>query len=152
VSAQAADSPAAPRALGLAVVVFAATVIVAVGAFLITQRVKHLPTPIARFEVGPIVKVPGGRERIAVQLASPDTVEMTIVDGGGRTVATVARGIPLSPAQTLVVRWDGREGSNSLALISGGKVVRVHPIRHDRTKEHGAFATPNGRPRKARPA
>lgn len=29
-----------------------------------------------------------------------------------------------------------------------GKVVRVHPIRHDRSKEHGAFATPKGRPRK----
>ena len=30
---------------------------------------------------------------------------------------------------------------------SNGKVVRVHQIRHDRSKEHGAFATPNGRPR-----
>ena len=29
-----------------------------------------------------------------------------------------------------------------------GQIVRVHPIRHDRAKEHGAFATPNGRPRK----
>jgi hypothetical protein len=24
--------------------------------------------------------------------------------------------------------------------------VKVHPIRHDRAKEHGAFAIPNGRP------
>ena len=30
------------------------------------------------------------------------------------------------------------------------EIVRVHPIRHDRAKEHGAFATPNGRPRKPR--
>jgi hypothetical protein len=27
------------------------------------------------------------------------------------------------------------------------EIVRVHPIRHDRAKEHGAFATPNGQPR-----
>jgi hypothetical protein len=33
-----------------------------------------------------------------------------------------------------------------------GKVIREHPIRHDRAKEHGAFATPNGRPRKAKSA
>jgi transposase InsO family protein len=36
----------------------------------------------------------------------------------------------------------------SVQLSYEGKVVRVHPIRHDRAKEHGAFATPNGRPRK----
>jgi len=38
----------------------------------------------------------------------------------------------------------------SVQLSVDDKVVRVHPIRHDRTKEHGAFATPNGRPRKAK--
>jgi hypothetical protein len=27
-----------------------------------------------------------------------------------------------------------------------GTVIREHPIRHDRAKEHGAFATPAGRP------
>jgi hypothetical protein len=40
----------------------------------------------------------------------------------------------------------------SVQLSVDGKVIRVHPIRHDRTKEHGAFATPHGRPRKARTA
>jgi hypothetical protein len=28
-----------------------------------------------------------------------------------------------------------------------GAVVKEHPIRHDRSKEFGAFSTPNGRPR-----
>ena len=37
--------------------------------------------------------------------------------------------------------------AGSVQLTSQGKVVRVHPIRHDRAKEHAAFATPNGRPR-----
>jgi hypothetical protein len=48
--------------------------------------------------------------------------------------------------------WGGR--SVEVAIVAGsvqisehGKVIRVHQIRHDRSKEHGAFATPNGRPR-----
>jgi hypothetical protein len=27
-----------------------------------------------------------------------------------------------------------------------GKIIRVHPIRHDRSRELGAFANPKGRP------
>jgi hypothetical protein len=49
-------------------------------------------------------------------------------------------------------RWRGR--SAQVCLVAGsvqfsieGQIVRVHPIRHDRAKEHGAFATPHGRPR-----
>jgi transposase InsO family protein len=48
--------------------------------------------------------------------------------------------------------WGGR--SVDVAIVAGsvqisehGTVIRVHQIRHDRAKEHGAFATPNGRPR-----
>jgi transposase InsO family protein len=36
--------------------------------------------------------------------------------------------------------------ANSVQVAANGKVIRVHQIRHDRSKEHGAFATPNGRP------
>ena len=36
----------------------------------------------------------------------------------------------------------------SVQLTVAGKVVRIHPARHDPAKEHGAFATPKGRPRK----
>ena len=41
--------------------------------------------------------------------------------------------------------------AGSVQLSSGGKVIRVHPIRHDRTKEHGAFAVPAGRHRRTTP-
>jgi hypothetical protein len=44
------------------------------------------------------------------------------------------------PAQVCVV-------AGSVQLSIDDQIVRVHPIRHDRAKEHGAFATPNGRPR-----
>jgi transposase InsO family protein len=36
----------------------------------------------------------------------------------------------------------------SVQLSIDGKVIRVHPIRHDRAKELGAFANPKGRPRR----
>jgi hypothetical protein len=42
--------------------------------------------------------------------------------------------------------------AGSVQLAVEGRVVRVHPIRHDRAKELGAFATPNGRPRKTQSA
>ncbi len=40
--------------------------------------------------------------------------------------------------------------ADSVQLAFNGTAVRVHPIRHDRAKEHGAFATANGRPRQPR--
>ncbi len=49
-------------------------------------------------------------------------------------------------------RWRGRQAqvaivADSVQISCDGQIVRTHPIRHDRTKEYGAFATPNGRPR-----
>jgi hypothetical protein len=49
-------------------------------------------------------------------------------------------------------RWRGRTVqvcivAKSVQLSCDNQIVRVHPIRHDRAKEHGAFANPNGRPR-----
>jgi hypothetical protein len=50
-----------------------------------------------------------------------------------------------------------RRRSAQVAIVGGsvqlsvdGLVVRVHPIRHDPAKEHGAFANPKGRPPKPR--
>jgi transposase InsO family protein len=38
--------------------------------------------------------------------------------------------------------------AGSVQLSKDGKVIRVHPIRHDRTRELGAFANPQGRARR----
>ena len=35
--------------------------------------------------------------------------------------------------------------AGSVQLSKDGKVIRVHPIRHDRSRELGAFANPKGR-------
>jgi transposase InsO family protein len=37
---------------------------------------------------------------------------------------------------------------DSVQISFEGQLVRTHPIRHDRAKEHGAFANPGGRPRR----
>ena len=38
--------------------------------------------------------------------------------------------------------------AGSVQLSQDGKVIRIHPIRHDRTRELGAFANPKGRARR----
>jgi hypothetical protein len=34
--------------------------------------------------------------------------------------------------------------AGSVQLSRDGKVIRIHPIRHDRARELGAFANPKG--------
>ena len=51
--------------------------------------------------------------------------------------------------------WRGKQVevsivAGSVQIAYAGTIVRTHAIRHDRTKEHGAYATPHGRPRKPR--
>ena len=38
--------------------------------------------------------------------------------------------------------------AGSVQLSKDGQVIQVHPIRHDRSRELGAFANPKGRPRR----
>jgi transposase InsO family protein len=35
---------------------------------------------------------------------------------------------------------------DTVEISAGGEVLKVHPIRHDRSREHGAFANASGRP------
>jgi hypothetical protein len=42
--------------------------------------------------------------------------------------------------------------AGSVQLSVDDRVIRVHPIRHDRARELGAFANPKGRPRHGKPA
>jgi transposase InsO family protein len=41
---------------------------------------------------------------------------------------------------------------DTVHISATGALVRTHPIRHDRSKEHGAFANPSGRPRRTNAA
>ena len=86
-----------------------------------------------------------GTEGWSITAASSGMSVVRSVDGGGS--------ISFAGAAYRVGRsW--RRTSVEVAIVAGsvqisenGKVIRVHQIRHDRSKEHGAFATPNGRPR-----
>ena len=83
----------------------------------------------------------------------PPTTGMSVtrrVDGGG-TVSFAGAGYRVGRS------WRRQQVevaivAGSVQISSAGKVIRVHAIRHDRSKEHGAFATPQGRPRKAKVA
>jgi transposase InsO family protein len=36
----------------------------------------------------------------------------------------------------------------TVEISIGEELIRTHPIRHDRTREHGALSNPGGRPRR----
>jgi hypothetical protein len=40
----------------------------------------------------------------------------------------------------------------TVEISIGSELIRTHPIRHDRTREHGALANPGGRPRRVNAA
>jgi transposase InsO family protein len=75
----------------------------------------------------------------------------------GLTVTRLANGIGTvtfaGTTYTAGRRWartpiDVTIVAGSVQLSKDGKVIRVHPIRHDRARELGAFAIPKGRPRR----
>ena len=71
------------------------------------------------------------------------------VDGGGSiSFAAASYRVGRSWARTSV---EVAIIASSVQISAHGKVIRVHPIRHDRSKEYGAFSTPNGRPRNRNP-
>jgi len=37
---------------------------------------------------------------------------------------------------------------DSVEIAQGGRLIKTHAARHDRSKEHGAFSTPAGRPQR----
>ena len=103
-----------------------------------------------------------------VQRHKPDTTTAAVPRQGRRTPRAATTGIVVtrmvdasgyvSFAGTMYRAgrsWRGKEVevsivAGSVQMAHQGTIVRTQPIRHDRAKEHGAFATPHGRPRKPR--
>ena len=77
------------------------------------------------------------------------TVTRRVDQGGSVSFAGAGYRVGRSWARQLV---DVAIVAGSVQISAKGKVIRVHAIHHDRSKEHGAFATPQGRPRKAQVA
>jgi hypothetical protein len=109
------DSAERPGAGRLAAGVFALLVIACFIAFFITQRVKHTPTAVQRFELTssftPGSSGSGGEEHISFKLAKADRVTVAIVNSAGNTVATLVREHPVARYKQFYLRWNGRTGT-----------------------------------------
>ncbi len=117
-AAQPASGRVQPAGAGpepLAAAVFAALVLACFGAFFLTQRLKHTPTLVQRFErtptFAPLSADPEQRqERLSFKLSHADRVTVAIVDSRGSTIATLVRDYPVPRYKQLSLRWNGRRG------------------------------------------
>jgi hypothetical protein len=95
--------------------VFAVLVVACFGAFFLTQRLKHTPTVVQRFELSPSfspgAREPGGLEEISFKLSHADDVTVTIVDSSGADVATLVHNHPVVRYKQFSLRWAGHLGS-----------------------------------------
>jgi hypothetical protein len=106
-------SPKQPEPL--ARIVFAVLVLACFGAFFLTQRLKHTPTAVQRFELTPsFAPTSAGarrQERISFKLAHADEVTVAIIDANGDVVATLLRDHPVARYKQFSLRWNGRRGT-----------------------------------------
>jgi len=113
----------------LASAVLACLVLACLGAFFLTQRLKHTPTAVQALELTPVFSpYPGShlkQEAISFKLKRADEATVTIVDSEGDVVATLVRRRPLPRYKQFSLRWNGRRG-----------VARRYQLTH----------APNGRP------
>jgi hypothetical protein len=105
----------------LAGAVFALLVVACFAAFFVTQRLKHTPTVVQRFELSPSF-TPGaageaGQEAISFKLSQADDTTVTIVDVSGNTVATLVRDHPVARYKQFSLRWNGRRGTARRARV-----------------------------------
>lgn len=105
-----------PAADPLARAVFALLVLACFAAFFVTQRLKHTPTAVQRFErtlsFAPRSADPEKRqEHISFKLASAGDVTVAIVDSNLNVVATLVRDYPVPRYKQFSLRWNGRRGA-----------------------------------------
>lgn len=128
----AAQRASAPGSDPLARMVFALLVLACFAAFLITQRLKHTPTAVQKFELTPFFSpYPTGHIKqaaISFKLAHAEDVTVTIIAADGDTVAKLVRDHPVARYKQFSLRWNGRRGSAkrfSTTTTPGGLPVLV---------------------------
>jgi hypothetical protein len=124
--------------------VFALLVAACFAAFFITQRLKHTPTAVQRFELTPrFSPTPSGRvkeARISFRLGRSDAATVTIVDSSGSEVATLVRDWPLTRYKQFSLRWNGRLGlARGYRLVSVGRHTSVLPANRGRLAPAGEY-------------
>jgi hypothetical protein len=125
--------------------VFALLVAACVGAFFVTQRLKHTPTLLQRFELTPdFSPTPSGQvklEAISFKLSHSEPVTVTIVDATGSDVATLVRNHFLTRYKQFSLRWNGHVGAaHGFAFLStaGGRTV-LEPLNRGRLARAGEY-------------
>jgi hypothetical protein len=95
--------------------VFGLLVAACFAAFFVTQRLKHTPTLVQRFELTPrFSPTRTGHlklEAISFKLSHSEEVTVTIVDASGNDIATLVRDYPLTRYKQFSLRWNGRLGA-----------------------------------------
>ncbi len=110
-----AEGDARGGAEPLARIVFAALVFACFAAFFLTQRLKHSPTAVQRFELlpsfSPSPASPHKEEQISFKLRNAERVTVAILDARGNVVATLLSAYPAPRYKQLSLRWNGRRGT-----------------------------------------
>lgn len=116
--AESAGGPVDP----LARAVFAALIVACFVAFFLTQRLKHTPTVVQRFQLtSNFAPTPKGRhklEQISFKVSHTERVTVAVIDSRGNVVATLLSAYPLQRYKQLSLRWNGRRGT-ALGVRSG---------------------------------
>lgn len=108
----------------LAQIVFALLLVACFAAFIVTQRLKHTPTAVQKFELTPFFSpTPSGRlkeERISFKLANAEQVTVTILNSAEQTVATLVRDRSVARYKQFSLRWNGRTGAARSYTVAAG--------------------------------
>jgi len=133
VSATAASAPrraAAPDPL--AGVVFALLVLACIGAFFVTQRLKHIPTAVGSIRLtasfAPTAAAQGPSERISFHIIKDDRVTVAVVDSADDTVATLVSNHSQLRYRRLLVYWNGHRGPCTAPSALGCASTETGPL------------------------
>jgi hypothetical protein len=95
-------------------VLFALLVVACFVAFFLTQRLKHTPTVVQRFELtSNFSPTPAGRhkqEQISFKLSHAERATVAVIDSDGNVVATLLGDYAVPRYKQLSLRWNGRRG------------------------------------------
>ena len=111
------------------------------GVLVATHAQRHRPDR----EAAAMVRVSSQRRPIPRQATVGQAVTRKVDSSGSISFAgtsyRVGRAHRRRQVQLAIV-------GDTVEISSGGHILKTHPIRHDRSREHGAFANPGGRPRR----
>jgi hypothetical protein len=121
-----------PSTEQLARAVFVLLVAACFAAFFVTQRLKHTPTVVQRFERTPTFSPSSPvadkrQERLSFKLDHADEATVSIIDTRGNVVATLVRDYPIPRYKQFSLRWNGRTGTarryQQLTSESGHRIL-----------------------------